>query len=92
MLKAPISFDASVHVRGHHLSVVLMHDLDEDELLNVTHLQELFIPWTYGGKVVLAVPGGEKDTQYLTHVMAEQGITHCFLVPSQLDALLQVSV
>ena len=49
-----------------------------------------FIPWTYGGKVVLAVPGGEKDTQYLTHVMAQQGITHCFLVPSQLDALLQV--
>ena len=54
------------------------------------NLQELFIPWTHGGKVVLAVPGGEKDTQYLTHVVAEQGITHCFLVPSQLDALLQV--
>ena len=53
-------------------------------------VQELFIPWTHGGRVVLAVPGGEKDTQYLTHVMAEQGITHCFLVPSQLDALLQV--
>ena len=53
-------------------------------------MQELFIPWTYGGKVVLAVPGGEKDTQYLTNVMAAQGITHCFLVPSQLDAMLQV--
>ena len=90
VLKAPISFDASVHVRGHQDHVMLLLTIRAKAQNSRCPLQELFIPWTHGGKAVLAVPGGEKDTQYLTHVMAEQGITHCFLVPSQLDALLQV--
>lgn len=52
--------------------------------------QEIFGPLSCGGKLVLAVPGGEKDTQYLAHVIAAQGITFCQFVPSQLDATLQV--
>ena len=93
VLKAPISFDASVHVRVFKACYALCLCAARQMFCSLWRTpQELFIPWTYGGKVVLAVPGGEKDTQYLTHVMAEQGITHCFMVPSQLDALLQVRV
>ena len=53
-------------------------------------LQELFSPLACGGKLVLAAPGGEKDTQYLAQLIAAQGITFCIYVPSQLDASLQV--
>ena len=42
-------------------------------------VQELFSPLACGGKLVLAVPGGEKDTQYLAHVIAAQGVTFCHL-------------
>ena len=52
--------------------------------------QELFGPLACGGRVVLAVPGGEKDTQYLAQLIAAQGVTLCQFVPSQLDAELQV--
>ncbi len=55
-------------------------------------MQELFNPLACGGKLVLAAPGGEKDTQYLAHVMAAQGVTFAQFVPSQLDATLQVGV
>ena len=53
-------------------------------------MQELFSPLACGGKLVLAVPGGEKDTQYLARLKASQGVTFCIYVPSQLDAALQV--
>ncbi len=52
--------------------------------------QELFSPLACGGKLVLAMPGGEKDTQYLARLMAAQSVTLCLYVPSQLDAALQV--
>ena len=52
--------------------------------------QELFSPLACGGKLVLAAPGGEKDTQYLAQLIASQGVTFCIYVPSQLDASLQV--
>ena len=53
-------------------------------------MQELFSPLACGGKLVLAAPGGEKDTQYLARLKASQGVTFCIYVPSQLDAALQV--
>ena len=53
-------------------------------------LQELFSPLACGGKLVLAAPGGEKDTQYLAQLIAAEGVTFCIYVPSQLDASLQV--
>lgn len=55
-------------------------------------MQELFNPLACGGKLVLAPPGCEKDLQRLAHVIAEQGITFCQFVPSQLDAALQVLI
>ena len=53
-------------------------------------MQELFSPLACGGMLVLAAPGGEKDTQYLARLIAEQGVTFASFVPSQLDVLLQV--
>ena len=63
LLKAPVSFDASV--------------------------QELFNSLACGGVLLLAAPGGEKDTQYLARLCKEQRVTCASFVPSQLDVLLQ---
>ena len=52
-------------------------------------LQEIFSPLACGGKLVLAEPGGEKDTQYLADVCMDKRITFVIYVPSQLDALMQ---
>ena len=43
-----------------------------------------------GGKLIIAVPGGEKDTQYLARLCRQHGVTACLFVPSQLDAALHV--
>lgn len=55
-------------------------------------MQDLFCPLACGGKVVLAVPGGEKDTMYLARLIAEQGVTFAMFVPSQLEVALQVNL
>ena len=52
-------------------------------------VQELFNSLACGGKLLLAAPGGEKDTQYLTRLCKEQRVTCASYVPSQLDVLLQ---
>ncbi len=51
-------------------------------------LQELFNAFACGGRVVLAAPGMEKDTQALARLISSQGITNCSCVPSQLEVLL----
>ena len=92
--KIPISFDPSVQVR---LRMPRNCLLDADGKASVCSTlmehgfpQELFSPLACGGKLVLAAPGGEKDTQYLAQLIAAQGVTFCIYVPSQLDASLQV--
>ena len=52
-------------------------------------VQELFNSLACGGVLLLAAPGGEKDTQYLARLCKEQRVTDCSFVPSQLDVLLQ---
>ena len=52
-------------------------------------VQELFNSLACGGLLLLAAPGGEKDTQYLARLCKEQRVTCCSFVPSQLDVLLQ---
>lgn len=52
-------------------------------------MQEIFSPLACGGKLVLAEPGGEKDTQYLADVCMAKRVTFVIYVPSQLDALMQ---
>ena len=51
-------------------------------------LQELFNAFACGGRVVLAAPGMQKDTQALARLISSQGITNCSCVPSQLEVLL----
>ena len=53
-------------------------------------VQELFNSFACGGVLLLAAPGGEKDTQYLARLCREQRVTCASFVPSQLDVLLQV--
>ena len=49
---------------------------------------ELILPLLIGGKMVLARAGGEKDSEYLSKVIQEQGITLLHFVPSMLSAFL----
>ena len=52
-------------------------------------VQELFHSLACNGKLLLAAPGGEKDTQYLARLCKAKHVTCCSFVPSQLDVLLQ---
>ncbi|CAK0785103.1 hypothetical protein CVIRNUC_008309 [Coccomyxa viridis] len=54
-------------------------------------VQELFNSFACGGRVVLAAPGMEKDTQALARLISSQAITNCSCVPSQLEVLLMES-
>ncbi|WP_010163251.1 non-ribosomal peptide synthetase [Sphingomonas sp. PAMC 26617] len=49
---------------------------------------ELFWPLLTGATLVLAQPGGHRDTRYLARVIAEQRITHLHFVPSMLRVFL----
>src|SRR5690606_2005655 len=49
---------------------------------------EFFAPLAIGAPVILARPGGEKDTGYLVEAVRSGGITVLQLVPSALRALL----
>ena len=53
-------------------------------------VQELFNSLACGGLLLLAAPGGERDTQYLAQLCKAERVTCCSFVPSQLDVLLQV--
>ncbi|HVR96608.1 MAG TPA: amino acid adenylation domain-containing protein, partial [Thermoanaerobaculia bacterium] len=50
---------------------------------------ELFWPLLTGARLVLARPGGHKDSSYLAGVIAEQGITTMHFVPSMLQVFLE---
>ncbi|GAA6619991.1 amino acid adenylation domain-containing protein [Scytonema sp. NUACC26] len=50
---------------------------------------QLFWPLSFGGQLVMARPGGHKDTAYLVHEIIERQITIIGLVPSIMNALLE---
>jgi amino acid adenylation domain-containing protein len=49
---------------------------------------EVFWPLTVGARVVVAQPGGQKDTAYLVDLIVEQQITTAYFVPSMLSIFL----
>src|ERR1700754_2453489 len=51
-------------------------------------ISEFFLPFMCGAQLVLARPGGHKDSTYLVETMAQQGITVVHLVPTMLRAVL----
>jgi amino acid adenylation domain-containing protein len=73
---------------GHPLSA-------EDRVLYKTPLAfdasiwEIFLPLVAGARVVLAQPGGHRDSGYLVGAVIEHGVTVLQLVPSMLQAFLE---
>lgn len=51
--------------------------------------KETLLPLISGARVVLAEPGGHRDPRYLARLIAEEGITFAFFVPSLLRMFLQ---
>ncbi len=49
---------------------------------------EFFWPLTTGATLVMARPGGHRDTAYLADVVSRRGVTVCHFVPSMLRAFL----
>ena len=52
-------------------------------------LWEFFWPLMTGATLVLAIPGGHRDSAYLVNLIAEQGITTLHFVPSMLSIFLE---
>lgn len=52
-------------------------------------VQELFGPLTCGGTLLLAAPGGEKDTLYMARLCVTKRVSCIVIVPSALEVLLQ---
>ena len=50
---------------------------------------EFFWPLLYGGRLVMARPGGHRDPDYLAQVIQQQQITTVHFVPSMLQAFLE---
>jgi amino acid adenylation domain-containing protein len=50
---------------------------------------QIFWPLSFGAQLILADPGGHKDSAYLVKLIAEQKITVIALVPSMLRVLLE---
>lgn len=50
---------------------------------------EFYAPLMAGARLVMAKPGGHQDAEYLTRVIAEQGITTLQVVPSVLQVLVE---
>jgi len=50
---------------------------------------EFFWPLLTGAELIVAEPGGHKDTSYLTNVIREHGITTMHFVPSMLRSFLE---
>lgn len=53
-------------------------------------VNEILLPLTSGGRVVVAEPDGEKDPEYLLHLIRTQRVTFVYLVSSMLDTLLEL--
>ena len=52
-------------------------------------LYEFFSPLMAGAKLVIAEPNGQKDSAYLVELLQREQITTLFMVPSQLQILLE---
>jgi amino acid adenylation domain-containing protein len=52
---------------------------------------ELFWPLLFGARLVLARPGGHQDPDYLSALIAREGVTIMHFVPSMLQAFLEVA-
>ena len=50
---------------------------------------EIFWPLIAGGQVILAQPGGEKDTRYLAELIERQQVTTVHFVPAMLELFLK---
>ena len=50
---------------------------------------EFFWPLLFGAELVIAEPGGHRDSTYLTQVIVERGITTIHFVPSMLQLFLE---
>ncbi|MFJ3999618.1 non-ribosomal peptide synthetase [Streptomyces parvus] len=53
-------------------------------------VNEIFLPLTSGGRLVVLRPGGERDPHHLLGAIAEQRVTFTYLVSSMLDVLLEI--
>ncbi|WP_309094585.1 non-ribosomal peptide synthetase [Streptomyces sp.] len=53
-------------------------------------INEIFLPLVNGGRVVIAEPGGERDTDYLLDTVERHRVTFTYLVSSMLDLLLEL--
>jgi amino acid adenylation domain-containing protein/FkbM family methyltransferase len=67
---------------------------EDDRILQKTpfvfdaSIWEIFVPLLAGARMVLAAPGGHRDSSYLLEAVERHGITVLQLVPSQLSAFL----
>lgn len=52
---------------------------------------EFFWPLLFGARLVVAKPGGHKDSRYLVNLIVEQGITTIHFVPSMLQLFLDAN-
>ncbi|WP_044621684.1 non-ribosomal peptide synthetase [Photobacterium gaetbulicola] len=68
---------------------------DQDKVLQKTPFSfdvsvwEFFWPLMYGAQLVVAKPGGHKNSTYLAELIAEQGITTLHFVPSMLQLFVE---
>ncbi|MDV3123367.1 non-ribosomal peptide synthase/polyketide synthase [Mycobacterium sp. 21AC1] len=53
-------------------------------------VNEILLPLASGGRVVVAVPDGEKDPEYLLELIRTEQVTFVYLVSSMLDTLLEL--
>ncbi|HVV14352.1 non-ribosomal peptide synthetase [Amycolatopsis sp.] len=53
-------------------------------------INEIFLPLTTGGKLVVAEPGGERDIDYLLRLIERHDVTFTYLPSSILDLLVQI--
>ncbi|UGT72879.1 amino acid adenylation domain-containing protein [Mycolicibacterium smegmatis] len=53
-------------------------------------VNEILLPLVSGGRVVVAVPDGEKDPEYLLELIRTEQVTFVYLVSSMLDTLLEL--
>ncbi|HRC85348.1 MAG TPA: amino acid adenylation domain-containing protein, partial [Thermoanaerobaculia bacterium] len=88
---------------NHHRGIVnrllwIQEDLPllaSDRLLQKTPVSfdvsvgELFWPLLVGGQLVLAAPGGHRDSDYLLRIVGERQVSHIHFVPSMLAAFLE---